>query len=211
MTHAVPHQPYPPSLCYTDDAGRMHETTLTGDRPRITLGRASEADVVLPWDTNVSRLHATLEQIAAQWTIVDDGVSRNGTFVNGERITGRRRLRSGDHIRVGSSVLTFQFPENVSGDLTAVGDALPTRASLTGAQRAVLVELCRPYKRPATYANPASNQQIADRLFLSVETVKTHLRALFVKFAVEDLPQNAKRARLVELAMRSGVVTDHDL
>ncbi|GAA4485596.1 hypothetical protein GCM10023094_40640 [Rhodococcus olei] len=211
MNHPVPHHEYLPSLRYTDLEGRPHERALPEDRPQLTLGRAPEADVVLHWDTNVSRLHATIERIAAQWTIVDDGLSRNGTFVNGERITGRRRLRSGDHIRVGSSVLTFRFPENVSGDMTGVADAMPTRTSLTEAQRAVLLELCRPYKRPTTYANPASNQQIAARLFLSVETVKTHLRALFGKFAVEDLPQNAKRARLVERAMQSGVVTDRDL
>lgn len=211
MDNPVVHQSHPPSLHYTDEAGRSHETVLTRDRPRVTLGRAADADVALMWDPNVSRLHATVEQVAAQWTIVDDGVSRNGTFVNGERIVGRRRLRSGDHIRVGSSTLTFRSPANVSGDMTATGDSMPTRSSLTEAQRVVLVELCRPYKRPAAYATPASNQQIAQRLFLSVETVKTHLRALFAKFAVEDLPQNVKRARLVERAMQAGVVTDHDL
>jgi DNA-binding NarL/FixJ family response regulator len=44
-----------------------------------------------------------------------------------------------------------------------------------------------------------------------VETVKTHLRALFDRFDVEDLPHNQKRARLVELALQSGTVTPHEL
>ncbi|MDV3205758.1 MAG: LuxR C-terminal-related transcriptional regulator, partial [Rhodococcus ruber] len=57
----------------------------------------------------------------------------------------------------------------------------------------------------------ASNQDIASELFLSVDAVKTHLRALFAKFGVEDLPQNQKRVRLAELALHSGVITERDL
>jgi DNA-binding NarL/FixJ family response regulator len=52
---------------------------------------------------------------------------------------------------------------------------------------------------------------IAEELVLSVDAVKTHLRALFARFAVEDLPQNAKRARLVELAFQAGIVSRQDL
>jgi DNA-binding NarL/FixJ family response regulator len=58
---------------------------------------------------------------------------------------------------------------------------------------------------------PATNRQIADDLVLSVEAVKTHLRTLFQRFGVEDLPQNAKRARLVELAFETSAVTPRDL
>ncbi len=43
---------------------------------------------------------------------------------------------------------------------------------------------------------------------LSVEAVKTHMRALFDKFEVEDLPHNQKRTRLAELALQAGVVSD---
>ena len=57
-------------------------------------------------DEEVSRLHAVIECVGSHWTVVDDGMSRNGTFVNGERITGRRRLRQGDSIRIGGTLLT---------------------------------------------------------------------------------------------------------
>jgi hypothetical protein len=70
----------------------------------------------------------------------------------------------------------------------------------------VLVALCRPFKETSGYVTPATNQQIAAELFLSVDAVKTHLRALFAKFWVEQLPQNQKRVRLVELAL-TGAVT----
>ena len=48
-------------------------------------------------------------------------------------------------------------------------------------------------------------------LFLTVEAVKTHMRTLFQRFDIEDLPQNAKRTRLVELAFETGAVSPRDL
>ena len=96
-------------------------------------------------------------------------------------------------------------------EATRVASELPTVRSVTETQRNVLVALCRPYKHGAAFATPASNQAIAAELYLSVDAVKTHLRALFTKFGVEDLPQNLKRVRLAELALHSGVITERDL
>ncbi len=76
------------------------------------------------------------------------------------------------------------------------------RASLSDAQRRVLIALCRPFKESTGYVTPATNQAIADELVLSVDAIKTHLRVLFAKFGIEALPQNQKRIRLVELALR---------
>ena len=71
--------------------------------------------------------------------------------------------------------------------------------------------LCRPYKDGTAFASPATNQQIAEELFLSVDAVKTHLRVLFAKFGIEQLPQNQKRIRLVERAFYSGLISERDL
>ncbi|NEW42794.1 FHA domain-containing protein [Nocardia cyriacigeorgica] len=178
---------------------------------RITIGRSSQADISLGTDAKASRLHATVEWLSGHWTIVDDGLSRNGTFVNGQRLTGRHRLQPGDSIRIGSTRLTYVDLSRASGAHTIVSATMPTPQSMTQAQMAVLIALCRPYKDNAAFAAPASNQQIAQELFLAAETVKTHLRALFIKFGVEDLPQNQKRLRLAERAMHSGIVSDRDL
>ncbi|HVO54701.1 MAG TPA: hypothetical protein VMT37_09830 [Solirubrobacterales bacterium] len=75
--------------------------------------------------------------------------------------------------------------------------------SLTQTQRSILVALCRPVAA-GRFQTPATNQEIADEVYLSVDAVKAHLRTLYRKFGIEDLPHNRKRARLVELALEGG-------
>jgi DNA-binding NarL/FixJ family response regulator len=75
----------------------------------------------------------------------------------------------------------------------------------------VLLALCRPYKLRDSFTTPATNADIAAELVVSIDAVKTQMRALFSTFEVGDLPQNAKRVRLVELAFESGTVRERDL
>jgi hypothetical protein len=194
-----------PFLVLLDDEGRQVLVELSGER--VTVGRGEACDVAVPWDGEASRVHALLEPLHEEW-IVDDGGSRNGSFVNGERITGRRRLRDGDVIRVGRTLVVFRAP---------AGDSIQTLPSdetavprLTAAQHRVLVEVCRPFAA-SSFAAPASTRQIADALVVSPDTVKTHLRALFDAFAVEPLPQNQKRAELARRAFELGVVARSEL
>jgi ATP/maltotriose-dependent transcriptional regulator MalT len=74
-----------------------------------------------------------------------------------------------------------------------------------------LVALCSPYKNDSAFARPASNRDIASELVVSVDAVKTHLRALFAKFALDGLGQNEKRMRLVERALQLGAVRETEL
>ena len=200
-----------PFLVYRDSDRVQHVLALGGQVDQVSIGRRPTVDVVLDWDEQVSRLHARLERVEDEWTVVDDGLSRNGTFLNGERIHGRRRLSDGDTLRFGSTTMTFRSPqiEVVAG--TALAGESPAAVELSTGQRRVLVALCRPYKEGAAFASPATNQQIAEELYLSVDAVKTHLRVLFAKFGVEQLPQNQKRTRLVERAFLSGVISEHEL
>jgi len=200
-----------PFLVYHDGEGRQRLFALEEDVDQVSIGRRELADVVLDWDDQVSRLHALLERVEVDWTVVDDGLSRNGTYVNGERIHGRRRLVDGDTLVIGSTALTFHSPTAEVQAGTAIATDSPVSVALSDTQRRVLVVLCRPYKDGAAFASPATNQQIAEELFLSVDAVKTHLRVLFAKFGIEGLPQNQKRARLVERAFNSGAITGRDL
>jgi predicted component of type VI protein secretion system len=198
------------ALVYRDDTGTQRFVPLEG-QTSLTIGRGSGCDVRLAWDERVSRVHAGLERVGSDWALVDDGLSRNGTFLNGERLNGRRRLRDGDTFVLGSTSFRFQDTTRGVTQLTKVGEQLVTAASLSPTQRQIVTALCRPYKHDDPYATPASNQQIADEMFLSVDAVKTHLRTLFQKFQIEDLPQNQKRVKLVERVLGLGLISRKEL
>jgi hypothetical protein len=200
-----------PLLAFRDQHGLLHLFVPDRERQTSTLGRREEMDLSIQWDPEVSGLHAELQCLGGEWTIVDDGLSRNGTYVNDKRIVGRRRLRDGDRIRVGGTILAFRAPRAARVQETVAGADRPALPELTAAQRRVLVALCRPYRDGGDFATPATNQQIAAEVFLSVDAVKTHLRALFGKFELGGLPQNRKRAALAERAFQSGVIPPRDL
>jgi pSer/pThr/pTyr-binding forkhead associated (FHA) protein len=199
-----------PFLLYRDPDGDQRIVALDPDLERLTLGRSSSNDVVLEWDEQVSRAHAELERVGSEWTVSDDGLSRNGTYVNGARLTGRRRLGDGDLIVLGLTRVLFRAPERASAVRTAIGDTPPTVDTLTDTQRRILIALCRPY-RDSEFATPATNQSIANEVFLSVDAVKTHLRVLYDKFQLTSLPQTQKRVRLVEYALTWGLVAEREL
>jgi pSer/pThr/pTyr-binding forkhead associated (FHA) protein len=198
-----------PFVLFRDGAGEQAILALE-ELGRLTIGRRPGNEIALEWDSEVSRVHAALERVGEDWVVVDDGLSRNGTWLNGERVTGRRRLRDGDVIAVGGTALAFVDPRDAGSQPTATAAGPHVSATLSPAQRRVLVALCRPY-RDGTFATPATNRQIADELVVSVDAVKTTLRALFSVFGLDALPQNHKRASLAELALRTGVVARRDL
>lgn len=199
-----------PFLLLRTDAGEQRIVVLGDDRDTLSVGRDEAADVPMPWDGKVSRLHATLERAGDAWTIADDGLSRNGTYVNLERVVGRRRLRSDDVVRVGSTDLVYFEAGGLAGAETSLAQDVVHAAELSKMQRKVLIALCRPLHTGGPYATPATNQDIADEVFLTVVAVKTHLRTLFAKFSLQDLPQNRKRGTLAEAALRSGAISERD-
>ena len=97
-------------------------------------------------------------------------------------------------------------PTSSEPDGDAAGSVRDLR--LTDTQRQILAALCRPCIGENRYATPATNQAIAAEVYLSVDAVKAHLRALYRKFGVEPLPHNQKRARLVELVLEGGLLSD---
>lgn len=87
--------------------------------------------------------------------------------------------------------------------LLRVQVAEPTgRGQLTGREREVVDALCRPLRDGGPDASPATNQQIADEVFLSLDAVKGHLRTIYVKLGLESLRQNEKRAELAARGLR---------
>jgi DNA-binding NarL/FixJ family response regulator len=113
-------------------------------------------------------------------------------------------------LRVGRTSIAFRVPESPDSRPTVAAGSRAELPALSATQRAVLAALCRPYKE-TELATPATNQQIADELYLSVDAVKAHLRTLFGYFGVQDLPQNQKRSYLAMRALQDGVVSRRDL
>ena len=97
-----------PFLTWRDASGRERTFPLSLDRDRVLIGRSRESDLSLEDDPRVSRRHAVLERAGADWAVVDDRLSRNGTFVNGERVRGRRPLHDGDVVRFGRTLLLYR-------------------------------------------------------------------------------------------------------
>jgi len=193
-----------PFLLYRDGERRQRIVELGPEVPSVHVGRGPACEIPLPWDGEVSRVHAVLERAGDQWTLADEGLSRNGSFVNGHRVRGRRRLMDGDEIRIGRTLLVFSCgpePGLMATEPASDGE----RPQLTEAQQRVLDHLCRPLHADP-FAGPASNREIADALYVSVETVKSHLHVLFERFEIGDVPQNRKRTELARRAIASGAV-----
>jgi pSer/pThr/pTyr-binding forkhead associated (FHA) protein len=111
-----------PFLVYRAEHGDQRILLLEDGAAAVTIGRGDETDICLHWDGRVSEIHAEICPVGQHWAVVDDGLSRNGTYVNGERATARRRLRDGDQIGVGETLLLFREPVHRPAKSTVVGD-----------------------------------------------------------------------------------------
>ena len=80
---------------------------------------------------------AEVVRMGQEWVVCDDGLSHNGTFVNGERVRGRRRLEAGDAITVGSTTIAFQGAAPTH-DPTRGGRPSADPVPVTPAQRRLL-------------------------------------------------------------------------
>lgn len=178
---------------------------LDGDR--LTVGSAGSNDLAVPGDRQLSRLHAVLERYPAGWCVRDLG-SRNGTFVNGQRIWQDRALTDGDEIRAGTSRFVFRAVRAVAAGPPTEG-AQPA-PELTAREREVLIALCRPLLANQLFTEPASSREIASALFVTEAAVKQHLLRLYQKFGVSG-DGDRRRVRLANEAMTRQAVTRADL
>jgi len=195
-----------PFLLFRDGDGRQRIVSLGEGIESVTIGRRYEADISLPWDPEASRLHAELSLRAGEWTIVDDGWSQNGTWVNGLRLAGRRRLADGDLVKIGRTILGFHAPGTTGPGPTMVQGELSATPRFSEQQQRILRELCRPLMGDGEGVTPSSDEDIATALGIGVETVTTELDHLTRAFGLDDMPEREARAEVALLALRSGLV-----
>jgi adenylate cyclase len=102
-----------PAEVYLVLAGVSGEQTFPlDDRNRWTIGRDEQSTIPIPgrW---ISREHAYIERLeTGDWHLVDLG-SRNGSFVNGKRVTVPAILHEGDEIRFGETRLVFHQKDSL--------------------------------------------------------------------------------------------------
>ena len=80
-------------------------------RCHTTIGRGADNDIVLTNDDRISRNHAEIVRQSGQLTLVDCG-SRNGVWLNHQRLTDATQLKTGDHIRIGRQEFIFTVQED---------------------------------------------------------------------------------------------------
>src|SRR6266508_573168 len=107
--HGVPSPPRPsgaPLASFLVRGGALKGQRLSVKTPVVNIGRADYNDLVLP-DESVSTTHAKLQRREGVWVLVDLD-STNGTFIDGDQITGEAPLAPGAKVRFGDVSLVFE-------------------------------------------------------------------------------------------------------
>ncbi len=180
-----------------EDCGEI--VALSGEV--TTVGRGRGVDIRLD-DPSVSRLHAELVRRGPYVYVVDLGLSRYGTRVNGRPIA-RRVLNEGDVLSFGAARCRIGgIPhEDLSEEAELRRSAAP---ELTRREIDVLASLCRPALSDEAFALPATAHEIAADLVVTEAAVKQHLLRLYQKFRVPEGPN--RRTRLANEVVALGLV-----
>jgi sigma-B regulation protein RsbU (phosphoserine phosphatase) len=111
--------------------GQSRLIPLSGER--ISLGRSTAAEISFPDDGGLSRQHLTIEREGDGWALRDLG-SKNGTLLNGARVTSRTSLKPGDRITAGHLIIVYDGASSRAPNPVVVfdsGDESSTDTSAT--------------------------------------------------------------------------------
>jgi len=147
-----------------------------------TVGRGKHVDVRLT-DPSVSLLHAELIRRGPYVYVMDLGLSRNGTRVNG-RLVARRLLADGDAVTFGSARCRINgVATDEPADAEVAGPAAP---ELTRRELDVIASLCKPALADDAFVTPATAREIAADLVVTEAAVKQHLLRLYTKLKIAE-------------------------
>ncbi|WP_405492549.1 FAD-dependent oxidoreductase [Nocardia sp. NBC_00511] len=177
----------PPLLEIRQPGRPMRRERLRGP---VTVGRSHHGIRVT--DPEVSREHLRLVPGPTGLSLVDLG-SRNGTWVNGVRLSGRVTLAAGDLVQFGGTVIAVLYAP--SADPDGPHEATPTTQTTNTTQAAHPTQTAGPHEVPRP--TQAGWIALADAL-LGID--QTGLRNLFPTFT--ELPARIPRGlwRAVQIA-----------
>ena len=177
----------------------------------FTLGRAVDSGLHLD-DVEVSRTHAVLH-VEHDGIEIEDMGSRNGIYLNGNRVKGRVVIKHGDRVDIGTqqieiieeeerhrraamtTVNTPDASERLRDELRRSGhtDELPKELEqLSPRELEVLKQV----------AHGHTHKEVAERLRVSVKTVETYRARIATKLGLRS------RAELVKYAIDAGLLTN---
>ena len=192
------------------DGERFHAVVLDPAASPIYFGRDSDCVVRVTSDPRVSRRHARLIHGAGQWSI-EDGPSRNGTFVDGKRATGEHILDDGMTVTVGTTLLSFHVPSGPTVVATLADEPASRRLHPTPTQGKVLIELAQPFLDPGSDLPVApTNAAIAACLGYQAATIRDAISDLYRQAGLARGTSD-QRAELVRLAIHERAVTRDDV
>ena len=142
-----------PSLVFL--TGDLIAVPIPLDRDEVLLGRALETGVRIN-DSKVSRMHAVIRKTSEENSsrleyVLTDLESRNGTFLNGHRVT-QEKLHNGDKIMIGEHILRFDLLDEIDREYQQQIHRLISHDDLTGllSSRSFFSELRREAGRSKT-------------------------------------------------------------
>jgi EAL domain-containing protein (putative c-di-GMP-specific phosphodiesterase class I) len=163
--------------------------------PRFQVGRRADLSLCLPEPT-VSGLHA--EIVAdAEGLVVRDLGSANGSFLNGERIVGARRLREGDLVQFACTAFRLRsgVPERSHGTTRNTLSSADVAYVLCQFERLMLDKAVTPHFQPLVSLPDAKATHAFELLARSRMPGLTSARELFL--AAAHVNQEAALSRLI--------------
>ncbi len=164
-----------------------------------TVGRGQHVDIRLA-DPSVSLLHAELVRRGPYVYVMDLGLSRNGTRVNG-RLVARRVLADQDAITFGAARCRIIGIE--TGEVIEAEHPRAASPELTRREVDVIASLCRPALSDDAFVTPATAREIAADLVVTEAAVKQHLLRLYTKLRIPEGPN--RRVRLANEVITLGL------
>ena len=143
-------------LRYINKLGIPKDIELTGEP--LSIGRSREADIPL-LDDKVSRVHCGIRLSDGEFYL-KDLKSRNGVFVNGQRVDDTAKLKAGDRIQIGSTIFVLETASNQEDAKKAMGNVQNEMADGKG-YTTILKEIVEDIAPAAAEAPPAEEKPAA--------------------------------------------------